>query len=190
MPVTGPGTAQLRELIRGFQELASKRYVRQMNQSLGAEAMALVKGGFDRSVDPYGKAWAPVLRGGLPLRKTGRLRNAWTYLGTDTRMELQNDLVYANMMQHGTAGLPGGKLTPKGKKALAFELAVGRTHRKGSSNALRRTATDRSNVVVRSVVIQARRMVPDEGDLPPLWESRLRATADKVMELLMKANGA
>lgn len=189
MPLSGDGPGRMRELIRGFQEIATPRFARQMNQSLGAEALALVKSGFDLSMDPYGKAWAPVLRGGLPLRKTGRLRNAFTYRGDATKMELENGLIYANMMNFGTAGLPGGKLTPTGKKALAFTLTSGRTHRKGSSNLLKHMAKDRSSVVVRSVVIPGRKMVPDEGDLPPLWESKLRATADKVMELIMKAKG-
>lgn len=181
MPLSGDGQDKLRGLIQGFQELASKRYLRQMNQSLGAEMLSLVKGGFDQSADPYGKAWAPVRRGGLPLRKTGRLRNAWTFTGSDSRLELENGLIYANMMQHGTAGLPGGKLTPKNAKALSFDVP-GLKKRRGSSW--------QPTITVKSVVIAARKMVPDDGDLPDAWETRMRATAENVMQLLLKAQGA
>lgn len=170
MGLSGNGQEELQKLIKSFQQLASKKYLQQMNQSLGAECLALVKGGFDTSTDPYGKTWDPVQRGGMPLRNRGFLKNAWTYTGKDEQVSLENGLVYANMMQNGTAGLPGGKLTPKNKKALSFSLGGKR-------------------VAVRSVVIKARKMVPDQGDLPPRWESRLRATADRVMELVMKAQG-
>ena len=174
MGLSGNGQTELAKLIHGLQELADKRYLTQMNQSLGAETLALTKGGFDASEDPYGQAWAPVSRGGLPLRKTGRLKNAFAYVGSGEHLELLNNLPYANMMQYGTAGLPGGKLTPKTAKALAFKMPGA----KGGT------------VFAKSVVIPGRKMVPDEGDLPPKWETRLRATADKVMEFVLKAKGA
>lgn len=178
--LSGNGPGQLGELLKSLQELARKRYLRQMNQSLGAETLALVKGGFDESMDPYGKPWQPVRRGGLPLRKTGRLRNAWTYTGAAEKLSLENNLVQAQMMQNGTAGLPGGKLVPKGKQALSFDTpGVGK--KRGSSW--------QPTTVVKWVVIPGRKMVPEMGDLPQKWETRLRATADKVMELILKARG-
>lgn len=178
--VAGSGPAELSRLMAGLRELANARYLQKMSRSLGAESIALVKEGFDLGQDPYGQPWASVRRGGLPLRKTGRLRNAFAYTGTDSQVRLENGLIYANMMNFGTAGLPGGKLTPKGKKALSFD-APGVKKKRGTSW--------QPTVTVKSVVIPGRKMMPDEGDLPAHWEERLRATAEKVMEAILKSKG-
>lgn len=190
MPLSGDGPAKLRELIKGLQAMTDEKFRQQMNQSLGAEALALVKRGFDTSTDPYGKSWERVKRGGLPLRKTGILRNAWTYRGTGVQMEIENSLQYAAMMNFGTAGLPGGKLVPRNKKALSFVMpGAGRTRivrgRKGRFAGV----SVRNRTTVKSVVIASRKMIPADGELPEQWEARLRATAEKVVELTMKARG-
>jgi hypothetical protein len=171
MAITGTGSTELTKLLADLRKFTTPAYMTQMNQSLGAEVLALIKNGFDASTAPDGSSWAAVARGGLPLRKAGILRNAWTYVGNAKEVGAENSLKYAQMMQNGTAGLPGGKLVPSGKKALAF-----------TSNGAR--------VVVRSVRTLARPMVPKEGELPSRWEQKLTATADAVVRLVAQAQGA
>lgn len=139
----------------------------QMAQSMGAEALRLVKVGFERGVDPYGRSWpAPVLREGQPLLDTGRLRNAFQVRTSDRGVEIVNPTKYANIQNYG------GVINAKNAPNLVFRGSGGEWFSK------------------KSVTIPARRMVPEQGDLPALWRERLTAIANTVMRRLVGASAA
>lgn len=162
MAITGAGTDGLRKVIADLDKVAAGKHRRQLAESLAAESLALIKRGFQYSQDPYGKAWPrPVLRDGLPLLKSSRLRNGFTMQITPTRIEAVNPTIYAKIQNFG------GTVVPKQKKALRF-TGRGKTF------------------FAKKVVIPARQMVP--GDvMPEAWSTRLLAAADKVIHLLVRA---
>lgn len=162
MPVTGP-TEELRKLYGALEAVADGSQVRQMAISMGAECLALVKRGFERSEDPYGRPWAAVARGGKPLLDTGRMRNAFGVRVVDSRIEIENNVRYAATHQYGAA------IQARNSPYLTF----------------RGPGRDGSWHKVKAVVIPARQMLP-EGELPALWEYRLRAVAEKVLHELVR----
>lgn len=160
-------TQELRRLIDQVQRISRGEHRRQFAASMGAEIKSLVREGFDSSRAPDGSSWKSLSsRAGKPLEKSGRLASSasWHLEVQDTSIGVSNPLPYAQMQQHGTGGLPGGKLVPVRAKVLAFK-AGGR------------------RVFAKSVVIPARPMVPAMGEIPGRWAQRLAAVAHKVLLL-------
>lgn len=163
MPVSGNGTAGLRQVMAKLHAIGHGGVRKQLAQSLGAESLALVKRGFQRSEDPYGKPWKqPVMRDGMPLLDTGRLRNAFVVNITESRVEIVNPTLYANVQQFGAT------ILPKNAKALRFRTRGGGFHS------------------LKKAVIPPRQMVPGDT-MPPAWATRLSAVADKVFHLFVRA---
>jgi phage gpG-like protein len=70
--------------------------------------------------------WVPSIRaleeGGITLNKDGHLASSIRYDITGTSITISSNLVYAAIHQYGSAGLPGGVVSPVGKKALRFTI--------------------------------------------------------------------
>lgn len=116
MPVSGNGPAALQAMLKGLSDLAAGEWREDMNRSIGAELVALVKTGFRTSTDPYGKAWPkPKYRNGKPLLRTGRLRNSWAWSAgtTSGQIAITNLTAYAGFIQHGTSRMEARLMFPE-----------------------------------------------------------------------------
>lgn len=115
---------------------------------LGVAAMKLVADGFRKSVDPYGKPWAPVVRNrkrdrrarasrarrGLtakadkPLIDTGRLRGAAVSTGnletSAAGVRISIPVEYASYHQHGTRRIPQRMMLPVGSLGPIWKPAL------------------------------------------------------------------
>lgn len=120
----------------------------------------LAKMGFRNSTNPYGSRWAPVRRGGKPLRDTGRLQRSLTHRSTRKTAAIGTNVCYAIVHQGGAtikastnkhASLCGYQT--KGAGFLRFQIG----------NAW---------VTALSVKIPQRAIFPDKalGGLPRTWE--------------------
>jgi phage gpG-like protein len=77
---------------------------------------------FISGIDPYGKPWKSVQRGGVPLNDTGRLASSWSHGITENGFYVETNVYYARTHQLG-AGVPGspiGVIKPVEAKALSW----------------------------------------------------------------------
>lgn len=144
-------------------------------KNLAEETVDLVRQGFERAEDPYGKPWSyPIFRDGRPLQDTGGLKASWKRRYTSRVFGVSSTKVYATYLQEGT-GLYGPKrkrITPTSKKALFIQAT--RIPLKGMFFAS-----------VRG--IRPRKMVPKDGYIPRSWVRRYQETANDVIAGLLKA---
>lgn len=153
MAVKRANLAQLAKLREGLKSLTSAQSRTLVAQRLCATAVKLVSDEFRKSVEPYGKPWAPVYRNrkrdrrarakraakGLPPRAdkplvdTGRLRASVAAYPTSTGLRVVLPPTYASFHQEGT----------------------------------RR--------------IKQRRIVPDDGDLGPVWKRALEREGKRAL---------
>lgn len=70
--------------------------------SLAIEAEKQLLAEFRQSRDPYGRAWAPVARGGKPLDDSGNLRGSRVSVPTSDGIEVGLAAPYASYQQFGT----------------------------------------------------------------------------------------
>jgi phage gpG-like protein len=159
MPSSGD-FAKLEQLARNFEKLgADGRKV--VAKACAAEAATLTSETFQAHKAPDGTAWAPLkLRGGEPLRDTGRLFASLTPTLTADGFKVGTNVVYAAIQQHG------GTVRAKQAKQL-FSKKLG----KGFGKA---------------VTIPARPFLPESNKLPASWEKRLEEAAEDAVELLLK----
>jgi phage gpG-like protein len=163
--ITGSGSAELKRIIGQVQALANGSHKAPLTASLKQDLLNLTKKGFDTGTSPDGKPFLPLkLRAGKPLEDTNRLRNAFQASSNDLSIELVNPTKYAALQNYGTAGLPGGVLKPKGKRALRFFV-------RGNKQPF----------FAKSVTIPARQFIPKEGEMPATWDKQLTSTAEKVL---------
>jgi phage gpG-like protein len=156
--VSGP---RLEDLIARINRIGRDEAKKQLNEGIAAEMLRMVKQGFERSTDPYGKPWPPpLLRDGMPLLDTGRLRAAFQVRVGPLRVEIFNNVKYANVQNYGAT------INAKDAPYLVFKGKGGWYSKK-------------------QVVIPKRQMVPDEGDLPDRWRPRLTSVADDIMRKLV-----
>lgn len=129
----------------------------ELRRTVGATLVSLVKQGFMSGSSPSGAKWAPVARGGQPLRKTGALANSTHADATATgvRVTVGAGLRYALVHQRGAI------IRPKSAKALAFRVG-------------------KQLVFAKKVVIPARPFLP-EGALPPKWNVEVEKTVQRVL---------
>jgi phage gpG-like protein len=151
-------------LQRKVTELAavSTGFFEQVKKNAAAEALTQVQLGFRGARDPYGVPWKPNLHGGATLRQSGRLANSFTSAPTARGFEVGTNVLYAKAHQFGAT------IRAKGAGVLRFMVA-GKWFSK------------------KEVVIPQRRMVPDEGELGPLWSSAIEKVVDLVWRRFWKA---
>jgi phage gpG-like protein len=136
-----------------------------VNEQLAEEAIDLIREGFEKSSDPYGNAWAPlVLRQGRPLEDTGGLKAGWFRQSVTAHgFTIANAKRYASYHQGGT-GIYG----PRKQRIVPIKAKVLRLGKTG--------------MVARSVKgTPIRRMVPEKGRLPEAWKKRFSDTAQEVL---------
>ncbi|MGG5290013.1 phage virion morphogenesis protein [Pseudomonas shirazensis] len=114
-------TAALQELVRKVNQLGpNNAHVKKGLNQIGVRWVARVKVCFQRSIDPYGKPWAPIThRQGQPLLDTGRLRNSIKHNVRGTNLELASNLIYADNHQLG--------ITVKQRRFLPDQQGVPKT---------------------------------------------------------------
>lgn len=155
MPVTGDHAA-LAKLRRQLARLGTEG-AKRVSTQCAAEAQLLVAEGFQRSVSPSGQAWAPVTRGGQPLRDTGRLAASVVAKPTGRGFAVGTGVVYAPTHQFGA--------TVRAKRVRSLG-----TPKKGFFGA--------------SVTIPARPFLPDDSaPLPAPWQARIDEAAREALDL-------
>lgn len=141
-------------------------------KNLAEETIDLVREGFEKAQDPYGKPWSyPIFRDGRPLQDSGGLKASWKRRFTTRRFSVSSTKVYARWLQEGT-GLYGPlrrPIRPRYAKALRIPTPSG--------------------VIYRSSVrgMRPRKMVPKDGYLPRRWLAQYIDTANDVIAGLLKA---
>jgi phage gpG-like protein len=81
--------------------------------NIGEEAVELVKEGFDRQGDPYGKAWKGTKRGGRILQDTGALKNSFHRKSlSSSRVVIGPGVGYAGFHQSGTSRMVARPMLP------------------------------------------------------------------------------
>lgn len=145
-----------------------------ITKNLAEETIGLIRDGFEKSEDPYGKPWShPVFRNGRPMEDTGGLKASWKRRSASSkRFSVSSTKVYARYLQEGT-GLYGPRrrtITPVRAKALRIPIRGGSPLYRSSVRGLR-----------------PRKMVPKPGYLPRRWRHRYIETANDVIAGLLKA---
>lgn len=157
--------ASLQRFERKIAKLPSMVVV--VSRNLAEESVDLVKQGFVNQEDPYGARWKPkaiddgraVLTGA-----TGQLKNGWHVATVSADgFKIAPTVSYARFHQSGTGifGPSGGRIRPKKAKAL----------RLGSSGLFARSVKG----------VPQRKMIPDRGQLPPVWRRHLVTVAQEVL---------
>lgn len=174
---------RLDELRRRMESLASPAMRRALSDALAAESLKLVDDGFDRSRDPYGKAWAPLKsRSGKPLLDTGRMRSAFTQRSSVDGYVLsalvrntdpKYDANIVRVHQHGAT------IQPKYAKHLRFAV-------RGAPTGANKRGAQRW-VTTDKVEIPRRTMVPEAqyGGIGDVWGQALAAEADAAVRDFM-----
>ena len=94
--------ARLRKLVAGMGKLNTPAFRRETNTLLAEEMLARVQMGFENSVDPYGRSWAPLkYRVGKPLIDTSLLRNSIHYRVNRSGFVVFTNVKYAAFHQFG-----------------------------------------------------------------------------------------
>jgi phage gpG-like protein len=109
---------RLREVPKAMDELSVQ---------LAEETVHLIRDGFEKSRDPYGKKWADLkLRDGRPLEDRGQLKGSWFRKYSDRKGFLiaSADNKKAVWHQYGTGIYGPHKERIKPKNAKAFALPV------------------------------------------------------------------
>ncbi len=128
-------------------------------QACAQEGRLLVEQGFEAGRAPSGAPWAPVRRGGQPLRDTGRLLASLTPRVTGGGFVIETTVRYADVHQRGA--------TIASKK-------------KGRS-----LGTPKAGWFGVRVTIPARPFLPEDG-LPGAWEVRLVEAASDALQVLFR----
>jgi len=91
----------LRDLLAKLKALKASGMAK-VSKALAVAAKGLILEGFEGGKDPYGKPWAPVARGGIPLNKDGHLRTSWFIAGaTPSGFLISTNALYAQWHQSG-----------------------------------------------------------------------------------------
>lgn len=141
-------------------------------KNLAEEAIGLVREGFERSQDPYGKPWSyPIFRDGRPLEDTGGLKASWKRRYTTRGFTVSSTKKYASYLQSGTGLYGPRKQRVRPTNARALRIPV-----RGGSPIFRRSVAG----------MRARKMVPKAGYIPRRWSQRFVTTANDVIHELLR----
>jgi hypothetical protein len=140
------------------------RLIRKVNGQLAEATIDLIRDGFETHTAPDGAPWdPPLLRDGLPLEDTGGLKGSWFVVSSGPDgFQVANAKKYAEYAQDGT-----GLFGPKRHKILPI-----------TKHALKLPG----GLFFRSVKgMKPRKMVPDDGSIPPRWADTYVEVADEVL---------
>lgn len=161
--------AELDRFAKKLDSAGQAEHLRILNTQLAEEAIDLINEGFERSEDPYGKRWEPlVFRAGQPLRDKGGLKSSWHYAGVSPDgFTVRSGKNYAVYHQGGTGiyGPRKARIKPVRAKALhipqvGFFASVAGTPK--------------------------RLMVPNTKRLPRKWRTRFISAATDVLTALFE----
>ena len=147
-------------------EEATSEVLSAISHALAEEALDLIKQGFADGKNPSGNKWVANLKGSLPLRDTGRLKNSWRVQNVSGNgFVVGSAAAYAIYHQEGTGihGPKGKPIRPTTKKALSFSI--------GGQHFIRGSVAG----------CPIRRMVPDRT-IPPRWQIAFDSAANEAFE--------
>ena len=88
----------------------------ELSEKLASETVDLVKDGFDKESDTYGKKWLATARGGEILSDTGALKTSWKVKSaTRAQFKVDGSEPYASFHQGGTKHMAARPMVPDGK---------------------------------------------------------------------------
>jgi phage gpG-like protein len=157
MPVSGDfgELARIRRQVATLPADGRRRVIK----ACAEEGRLLVEQGFEAGRAPSGAPWAPVRRGGQPLRDTGRLLASLTPKVSSGGFVIETAVAYADVHQRGA--------TISSKK-------------KGRS-----LGTPKAGWFGVRVTIPARPFLPEDS-LPGPWEVRLGEAASDAIQVLLR----
>jgi phage gpG-like protein len=213
MPVTAKGN-DLKVMREFFSH--SEWFKQQLLQSAADESVHLVKMGFRLESDPEGQPWTPLKsrRGGMPLRKTGRMANSFTAKALPNGFLVGSNVTYTIFHQEGTKGHKQYERQQAYTKRGNLDMFVRNKSGKARiTTALPddkiRTVTRANGRVIRITTkkvltpfeihgrktlhfiegggkIPIRRMVPPSGQLTPLWINGLNRAVNSTARRIFK----
>lgn len=85
-----------------------------IGENLAEEGIDLIKEGFEKETDPYGRKWAPLKRRkGRILQKTARMKNSYhREYANRTGFKIGAGVNYAKHHQHGTRRMVARRMVP------------------------------------------------------------------------------
>lgn len=108
-------TAQLKRIARKVRDAFGPDGMRGLSRNLAEETVELIREGFDRQGDPYGRGWAPLkARSGKILQDTGLLRRFKPTHVTVRGFTVSSGATYGPFHQSGTSRMPARKMVPDG----------------------------------------------------------------------------
>lgn len=174
-------------LLRGQMRSAASGALRdRLLKAAAAEALTIVQLEFKTSTDPDGQAWAPVARGGMPLRKTGRMGNSFTSRATGSGFVVGSNVFYTRFHQDGTSGRKQAqKRFQAVDKRGRFQSKTRASKAKGGSVGVRALSFKEG-----SGAITPRPMLPRNGQLTPRWRTGIdRAVKNSFANYWSRVNG-
>lgn len=149
------GLSDLRRRVARLDTEGRARVIRQCAE----EGRALVEEGFEAGRAPSGAPWAPVARGGQPLRDTGRLLASLTPRVSSGGFVIETAVAYADVHRRG-ATIRARKARVLGRPGRGFYGV--------------------------QVTIPARPFLPDGESLPASWEARLGGAAEAAIRVILR----
>ena len=136
--VAGVGAVKLAEMAARLDALGRESFMSGIKRRVGDGCLELLAVEFASSLGPTGAAWAPLkYRNGLPLVKTGAMRDSFTAYPMQNGVRIQAGVDYAAYHQTGTRNMPARPMLPSGSLPPAW-LAVVET---AYNDAVRRAVT-------------------------------------------------
>jgi phage gpG-like protein len=155
MEVKITGGRELIELAKKFNQ--TSKLMAGFSRSMAEETVDLVKDGFDKESDPYGKKWKATARGGEILSDTGALKGGIKVKSaTKSKFVITASVDYASVHQGG--------MTIRAKTAKGMRFKIGGKW-----------------VSVKEVTIPARPFFPD-GKMPSAWMDVFEEKAETMLK--------
>jgi len=119
MEVKITGGRELIELAKKFSQ--TPKMMAELSRNMAEETVDLVKDGFDKESDPYGKKWLATARGGEILSDTGALKGSWKVKSaTKAQFKVDASVTYASFHQGGTKHMVARMMVPNGNMPPAW----------------------------------------------------------------------